>query len=57
MAIEKAYSITDRSVVIDFRVHPTEMVFPMVPGRHERRHHRGAGAIQPTNDPAEAPIE
>ena len=30
-AIEKAYSVTDRSVVIDFRVDPGEMVFPMVP--------------------------
>ena len=30
-AIEKAYSIDDRSVVIDFRVDPREMVFPMVP--------------------------
>ena len=38
--IEKAFSVEDRSVVIDFRVDPREMVFPMVPaGRVERRHH------------------
>jgi acetolactate synthase-1/2/3 large subunit len=30
-AIEKAYSVTDRSVVIDFRTDPKEGVFPMVP--------------------------
>jgi acetolactate synthase-1/2/3 large subunit len=30
-AIEKAYSVTDRSVVIDVRVDPREGVFPMVP--------------------------
>jgi acetolactate synthase-1/2/3 large subunit len=29
--IEKALSVTDRSVVIDFRCDPREMVFPMVP--------------------------
>jgi len=29
--IEKALSITDRSVVIDFRVDSREMCFPMVP--------------------------
>ena len=29
--IEKALSITDRSVVIDFRVDQREMCFPMVP--------------------------
>ena len=39
-AIEKAYSVTDRSVVIDFRVDPAEMVFPDgALGRVERRHH------------------
>jgi acetolactate synthase-1/2/3 large subunit len=30
-AIEKAYSVTDRSVVMDFRTDPREGVFPMVP--------------------------
>ena len=29
--IEKAQSIDDRTVVIDFRVEPTEKCFPMVP--------------------------
>jgi acetolactate synthase-1/2/3 large subunit len=29
--IDKALSVTDRSVVIDFRCDPREMVFPMVP--------------------------
>jgi acetolactate synthase I/II/III large subunit len=56
-AIEKAYSITDRSVVIDFRVDPAEMVFPMVPsGASNDDIIVGPEAIQPTTDPAEAPI-
>ncbi len=53
-AIEKAYSVTDRSVVIDFRVDPGEMVFPMVPSgasnddiilgpEQDRPHHRPCG--------------
>jgi acetolactate synthase-1/2/3 large subunit len=55
--IEKAYSITDRSVVIDFRVDPTEMVFPMVPsGASNDDIILGPEAVQPTTDPAEAPI-
>jgi acetolactate synthase-1/2/3 large subunit len=29
--IDKAFGVTDRPVVIDFRVDPTEMCFPMVP--------------------------
>jgi acetolactate synthase-1/2/3 large subunit len=33
-AIEKANSINERSVVIDFRTEPTEKVFPMVPAGH-----------------------
>jgi acetolactate synthase-1/2/3 large subunit len=33
-AIEKANSITDRSVVIEFRTDPSEKVFPMVPAGH-----------------------
>src|SRR5207244_7816240 len=55
--IDKALSVQDRCVVIDFRCDPTENVFPMVP----------AGAsnddiiLGPTDaphvlDPAEAPI-
>ena len=56
-AIDKAYSITDRSVVIDFRVDPTEMVFPMVPsGASNDDIILGPEAVQPTTDPAEAPI-
>jgi len=56
-AIEKAYSITDRSVVIDFRVDPTEMVFPMVPsGASNDDIILGPEGLLPTNDPAEAPI-
>jgi acetolactate synthase-1/2/3 large subunit len=31
VVIDKALSVTDRSVVIDFRCDPREMVFPMVP--------------------------
>ena len=56
-AIEKAYSITDRSVVIDFRVDPAEMVFPMVPsGASNDDIIVSPDAIRPTSDPAEAPI-
>ena len=40
-AIDKANSIDDRPVVIEFRTDGREKVFPMVPaGRIERRHHR-----------------
>ncbi len=56
-AIEKAFSITDRSVVIDFRVDPTEMVFPMVPsGASNDDIILGPEGIRSTTDPAEAPI-
>ena len=56
-AIEKAYSIEDRSVVIDFRVDPSEGVFPMVPaGASNDDIILGPEGIQPTTDPAEAPI-
>ena len=56
-AIEKAYSITDRSVVIDFRVDPGEMVFPMVPsGASNDDIIVGPESIRPTTDPGEAPI-
>jgi acetolactate synthase-1/2/3 large subunit len=56
-AIEKAYSITDRSVVIDFRVDPGEMVFPMVPaGGSNDDIILGPESIEPTDDPEEAPI-
>jgi acetolactate synthase-1/2/3 large subunit len=56
-AIEKAYSVNDRSVVIDFRVDPGEMVFPMVPsGASNDDIIVGPEAVQPTSDPGEAPI-
>jgi acetolactate synthase I/II/III large subunit len=56
-AIEKAYSITDASVVIDFRVDPREMVFPMVPaGASNDDIIVGPEGVTPTTDPAEAPI-
>jgi len=55
--IEKAYAITDQSVVIDFRVDPAEMVFPMVPaGGSNDDIILGPDAIQRTADPAEGPI-
>jgi acetolactate synthase I/II/III large subunit len=55
--IEKAYSVTDRSVVIDFRVDPREMVFPMVPsGATNDAIILGPEGVTPTTDPAEAPI-
>ena len=56
--IEKALSIEDRSVVIDFRVDPREMVFPMVAGGERRTTTSSSGpnGRRPTADPAEAPI-
>jgi len=55
--IEKALSITDRSVVIDFRCDPREMVFPMVPaGASNDEIILGPEQAQPACDPAEAPI-
>ncbi len=55
--IEKAFSVTDRSVVIDFRVDPAEMVFPMVPsGASNDDIILGPESVAPTIDPAEAPI-
>jgi acetolactate synthase-1/2/3 large subunit len=56
-AIEKAFSVVDRSVVIDFRVDPREMVFPMVPsGASNDDIILGPEGLKPTIDPAEAPI-
>jgi acetolactate synthase I/II/III large subunit len=56
-AIEKAFSVTDRSVVIDFRVDPGEMVFPMVPsGASNDDIILGPEGLEPTTDPGEAPI-
>jgi acetolactate synthase I/II/III large subunit len=55
--IEKALSIEDRSVVIDFRVDSREMCFPMVPaGASNDEIITGPEALRPVDDPAEAPI-
>jgi len=55
--IEKALSIEDRSVVIDFRVDPFENCYPMVPaGASNDDIILGPEAAIPTEDPAEAPI-
>jgi len=55
--IEKALSVEDRSVVIDFRVDPREMCFPMVPaGASNDDIITGPEGLKPTNDPAEAPV-
>jgi acetolactate synthase-1/2/3 large subunit len=56
-AIEKALSIEDRSVVIDFRVDSQEMCFPMVPaGASNDDIIVGPESLRPVDDPAEAPI-
>jgi acetolactate synthase-1/2/3 large subunit len=55
--IEKALSVDDRSVVIDFRVDEREMCFPMVPaGASNDDIIIGPEGLQPADDPAEAPI-
>jgi acetolactate synthase I/II/III large subunit len=55
--IEKALSIDDRSVVIDFRVDEREMCFPMVPaGASNDEIIVGPEQLRPVDDPAEAPI-
>ena len=55
--LDKALSVTDRSVVIDFRCDPAEMVFPMVPaGASNDDIILGPEQAQPACDPAEAPI-
>ncbi|MDP9297109.1 MAG: thiamine pyrophosphate-dependent enzyme, partial [Actinomycetota bacterium] len=55
--IEKALSVDDRGVVIDFRVDPQEMCFPMVPaGASNDDIIVGPEGLRPTADPAEAPI-
>jgi acetolactate synthase-1/2/3 large subunit len=49
--------VEDRSVVIDFRVDPREMVFPMVPaGASNDDIILDPEGATPTSDPAEAPI-
>jgi acetolactate synthase-1/2/3 large subunit len=55
--IDKALSIDDRSVVIDFRVDEREMCFPMVPaGASNDDIILGPEGLRPSVDPAEAPI-
>jgi acetolactate synthase I/II/III large subunit len=55
--VEKALSVTDRSVVIDFRVDAREMCFPMVPaGSSNDDIIVGPEGLRRTNDPAEAPV-
>jgi len=55
--IDKALSIEDRCVVIDFRCDPTENVFPMVPaGASNDDIILGPEDAEPACDPAEAPI-
>ena len=55
--IDKALSVQDRSVVIDFRVDAQEMCFPMVPaGASNDDIIVGPGGLKPRADPAEAPI-
>ncbi|HXJ65365.1 MAG TPA: acetolactate synthase large subunit [Actinomycetota bacterium] len=55
--LDKALSVGDRSVVIDFRCDQREMVFPMVPaGGSNDDIILGPEFAQPALDPAEAPI-
>jgi len=55
--IEKALSVDDRSVVIDFRCDSKEMCFPMVPaGASNDDIIVGPEGLRRTNDPAEAPV-
>jgi acetolactate synthase I/II/III large subunit len=55
--IDKALSVQDQSVVIDFRVDAQEMCFPMVPaGASNDDIIVGPGGLKPHADPAEAPI-
>ncbi len=55
--LDKALSVTDRSVVVDFRVDQGEMVFPMVPaGASNDDIILGPAFVTPVDDPAEAPV-
>jgi acetolactate synthase-1/2/3 large subunit len=55
--IDKALSVDDRGVVIDFRIDPKEMCFPMVPaGASNDDIIVGPEGLKRTTDPAEAPI-
>ena len=55
-AIEKAYAIEDRSVVIDFRTDPREGVFPMVPAGASNDDIILGPEFAPHEVPGEAPI-
>ena len=49
--IEKAQSIKDRTVVIDFRCDPVEKCYPMVPAAaSQRRHHHGPALRAPEGE-------
>ena len=54
--IDKALSITDRSVVIDFRVDPREGVFPMVAAGTSNDDIILGPEFAPHETPGEAPI-
>jgi acetolactate synthase I/II/III large subunit len=55
-AIEKAYAVQDRSVVMDFRVDPREGVFPMVPAGASNDDIILGPEFAPHETPGEAPI-
>jgi acetolactate synthase-1/2/3 large subunit len=55
-AIEKAYAVEDRSVVIDFRVDPREGVFPMVAAGTSNDDIILGPEFAPHETPGEAPI-
>ena len=55
-AIEKAYAVEDRSVVIDFRTDPREGVFPMVPAGASNDDIILGPEFAPHEVPGEAPI-
>src|SRR5439155_13089110 len=55
--LDKALSVTDRSVVIDFRVDQGEMVFPMLPaGASHADIILGPELVPPVDDPAQVPV-
>jgi acetolactate synthase-1/2/3 large subunit len=55
--IEKALSVEDRSVIIDFRVDSREMCFPMVPaGASNDDIVLTPEGLKPVKDPTEAPV-
>ncbi|MGH2663568.1 MAG: acetolactate synthase large subunit [Actinomycetota bacterium] len=55
--IDKALSVDDRPLVIDFRCDPAEMCFPMIPaGGSNDDIILGPKESEPTGDPQEAPV-